>query len=153
MPLSHLEHFLVQAADLERTSEWYVRILGMRQGPHPDFKFPVVWLYLGDEPVIHMCEGGANAPPNRKTYLGQESEAIYGTGIVDHVAFRASGLPEMIAHLKQEGISFNQRMVSDQGLYQLFLFDPNGLKIELNFANSEAVANGIQPEVRASDLS
>jgi hypothetical protein len=43
-------------------------------------------------------------------------------------------------------------MVSDQGLYQLFMFDPNGVKIELNFDNAEAVALGIKPEVMASEL-
>jgi len=35
-------------------------------------------------------------------------------------------------------------MVSDQGLYQLFLFDPNGVKVELNFANDEAIRHGIK---------
>ena len=43
-------------------------------------------------------------------------------------------------------------MVSDQGLYQLFMFDPNGVKIELNFDNAEAIALGIEPELMASKL-
>ena len=43
-------------------------------------------------------------------------------------------------------------MVSDQGLYQLFLHDPNGVKVELNFANSEALQHGIKPELKASEL-
>jgi hypothetical protein len=43
-------------------------------------------------------------------------------------------------------------MVSDQGLYQLFLIDPNGVKVELNFDNSEALQHGIQPELKASEL-
>jgi hypothetical protein len=48
--------------------------------------------------------------------------------------------------------SFRRRMVSDQGLYQLFVHDPNGIKIELNFANAEAIASGIEPELTASEL-
>jgi len=152
MPLAHLEHFLIQTADLAATRDWYVRVLGMREGWHPDFKFPVVWLYVGDQPVLHLCEGGANVPENRKRYLGQQSEATHGSGVVDHVAFRATGLPEMLAHLRREGVSFTQRMVSDQGLYQVFLIDPNGVKIELNFANSEAIEHGITPELKASEL-
>jgi len=43
-------------------------------------------------------------------------------------------------------------MVSDQALYQLFVHDPNGIKIELNFANAEAIASGIEPELTASEL-
>jgi hypothetical protein len=32
------------------------------------------------------------------------------------------------------------------------MFDPNGVKIELNFDNAEATALGIEPEVMASKL-
>jgi catechol 2,3-dioxygenase-like lactoylglutathione lyase family enzyme len=152
MPLSHLEHFLIQTADLKATSDWYVRVLGMKEGWHPDFKFPVVWLYIGDKDVLHMTEGGANVSENRKKYLGQQSTDVHGSGVIDHVAFRCTGLPEMLAHLKREGVAFTQRMVSDQGLYQLFLHDPNGVKVELNFANSEALEHGITPELKASEL-
>ena len=35
MPLSHLEHFLIQTADIAATRDWYVRVLGLRDGPHP----------------------------------------------------------------------------------------------------------------------
>lgn len=152
MPLSHLEHFLIQTADLDKTRDWYVRVLGMREGWHPDFKFPVVWLYLGDKDVLHLTPGGRNTSENRKKYLGQQSEDVHGSGVVDHVAFRCTGLPDMLAHLKREGVEFTQRMVSDQGLYQLFLIDPNGVKVELNFANSEAIEHGIKPELKASEL-
>ena len=50
----------------------------------------------------------------------------------------------MLQHLRARNIAFNERMVSDQGLYQLFLFDPNGVKVELNFANDEAIRHGIK---------
>ena len=38
MPLSHLEHFLVQTEDIERTRDWYCDVLGMVSGPVPEFK-------------------------------------------------------------------------------------------------------------------
>jgi catechol 2,3-dioxygenase-like lactoylglutathione lyase family enzyme len=137
MPLSHMEHFLLQTEDIEATKEWYVKVLGLRVGPCPDFKFPVYWLYLGDRDVLHITTGGKNVSDNRKKYVGQESDATRGTGVIDHVAFRATGLERMIEQLKSGGIEFKERQVDDQGLYQLFLFDPNGVKIELNIANSE----------------
>jgi catechol 2,3-dioxygenase-like lactoylglutathione lyase family enzyme len=152
MALAGFDHFLIQTADLAKTRDWYVDVLGMREGWHPDFKFPVVWLYIGDKDVLHLAEGGANVSESRKAYLGQQSTAIEGSGVVDHVAFRCTGLPETIASLQRAGVQFNQRMVSDQGLYQLFLLDPNGVKVELNFANSEATEHGIKPELKASEL-
>ena len=150
MPLTHLEHFLIQTADLAGTRDWYVGVLGMRVGPSPDFKFPVCWMYIGDKDVLHLTEGGANTSENRKKFLGQQSQATRGSGVVDHVAFRCTGLPEMMEHLTRLGVPFTRRMVNDQGLYQLFLMDPNDVKVELNFANSEV--NGVRAELMASDL-
>src|SRR5262249_59345328 len=83
MPLHHLEHFLIQTEDLEKTKDWYVDVLGMRVGPAPDFKFPVYWLYLGDNDVLHITQGGAQVSENRMKYLGQQSTATIGSGVVD----------------------------------------------------------------------
>ena len=150
MPVSHIDHLLLQTEDIDRTAEWYVRVLGLRIGPSPDFKFPVRWLYAGERDVIHLAQGGANVPENRKRYLGQQSEALHGSGVIDHIAFRCSGLDETIARLSEHGVAFNERRVDDQGLYQLFFIDPNGVKIELNFAAAEAA--GRKAAVTASEL-
>jgi len=149
MPLTHLEHFLIQSTDIDATRDWYVKVLGMRDGPHPDFGFPVHWLYVGDVPVLHMTQGGANVPKDRLRYLGQQSSATEGSGVIDHVAFRATGLETMIAHLKKLGVPFKERQVDNQALYQLFLFDPNGVKVELNYETAEA--KGRRAEVMATD--
>ena len=149
MPLSHMEHFLIQSPDIDATRDWYVKVLGMRDGPHPDFGFPVHWVYLGDVPVLHIAQGGASVSKERLKYLGQQSTATQGTGVIDHVAFRATGLKEMLAHLDRLKIDYKERQVDDQGLYQLFLFDPNGVKVELNFASAEA--EGRRAPVMASD--
>lgn len=150
MPLHYLQHFLIQTADLEKTRDWYVDVLGMRVGPHPDFRFPVYWLYLGDVDVVHLTTGGKDVSENRLRYLGQQSTATEGSGVVDHVAFHATGLLQMIDRLTSKGVDFRERRVDDQGLYQLFLVDPNGVKIELNFPASEA--GGREPAVMASAL-
>ena len=96
MPLSYIEHFLLQTEDIEATKDWYVKVLGFRVGPAPDFKFPVYWLYLGDRDVLHITTGGKNVSENRKKYVGQESDVVTGTGVIDHIGFRTTGLDEMI---------------------------------------------------------
>ncbi len=138
MGLEHLQHFLIQTVDLRATANWYVDVLGMEEGPHPDFGFPVVWLYVGGNDVLHLTEGGGNVSDERKQYLSQDSTAVTGSGVVDHVAFRASGLKGMLEHLKAKDQDFVTRQVSDQGLFQVFLHDPNGVKVELNFEHAEA---------------
>ncbi|HEY7238881.1 MAG TPA: VOC family protein [Burkholderiales bacterium] len=151
MPLSHIEHFLVAADDIDATRDWYARVLGMRSGPHPDFGFPVHWMYLGDVDVVHIGPSARAASENQKKYLGRTSQDQgAGTGAIDHIAFRASGLRAMLEHLKREKIDFTRRRASGQALFQLFFYDPNGIKIELNYDAVEA--DGVEAEVVAADF-
>ena len=151
MPLTHIEHFLVAADDIDATRDWYARILGMTSGPHPDFGFPVYWMYVGEVDLVHIGPSARMAGESQKKYLGLTSQkSEQGTGAIDHIAFRATGLRQMMEHLKTQGIEFRQRRANGQALFQLFFYDPNGIKIELNYAAAEA--EGIAPELMASDL-
>jgi len=151
MPLSHIEHFLVAADDIDGTRDWYARVLGMKPGAHPDFGFPVHWMYVDGVDVVHIGPSGKQAGEIQRRYLGRTSQqSAEGTGAIDHIAFRATGLRAMLEHLKREKVPFSQRRANGQALFQLFLYDPNGIKIELNYAADEAA--GIAPELMASDL-
>ena len=151
MPLSHIEHFLIAADDLDATRDWYARVLGMQPGPHPDFGFPVHWMYLDGVDVVHIGPSAKQAGEIQKQYLGRTSQATgAGTGAIDHIAFRARGLRQMIQHLRAEDVPFSQRRANGQALFQLFFHDPNGIKIELNFDAAEA--EGIAAELMASEL-
>jgi catechol 2,3-dioxygenase-like lactoylglutathione lyase family enzyme len=151
MPLSHIEHFLVAADDIDATRDWYARILGMKPGPHPDFGFPVHWMYIGDVDVVHIGPSAKAAGEIQKKYLGRTSgDSGSGTGAIDHIAFRATGLRAMLEHLRAERVPFSQRRANGQALFQVFFHDPNGIKIELNYGAAEA--QGIEPELMASDL-
>ncbi|MGB7541105.1 MAG: VOC family protein [Burkholderiales bacterium] len=151
MPLSHIEHYLVAADDMEKTRDWYRDVLGMQEGWHPDFGFPVYWMYLGGQDVVHIGRNAKAASESQKIYLGRASQNTgAGTGAVDHIAFRAKGLKETMAHLRRRKVEFNERRANGQALYQLFLYDPNGIKVELNFDAAEA--EGIDPEITAEKL-
>jgi len=138
MPLSHIEHFLVAADDIDATRDWYARVLGMTAGSHPEFGFPVHWMYIGDTDVVHIGPSARIAGDAQRAYLGRTSQdSGTGTGAIDHIAFRASGLRDMLAHLQAQGVAWHQRRANGQALIQLFFHDPNGVKIELNFAEQE----------------
>jgi catechol 2,3-dioxygenase-like lactoylglutathione lyase family enzyme len=153
MPLSHIEHFLVAADDIDATRDWYARVLGMRSGPHPDFGFPVHWMYLGERDVVHIGPSAKSAGDNQIKYLGRtsgKSAQEDGTGAIDHIAFRATGLRAMLAHLEREKVPFTRRRASGQALFQVFFYDPNGIKIELNYDAAEA--QDLAAELTAAEL-
>ena len=52
--------------------------------------------------------------------------------------------------LLEKGIAFTERRADLTASYQLFLLDPNGVKVELNFAASEAA--GRKAELMRADL-
>jgi catechol 2,3-dioxygenase-like lactoylglutathione lyase family enzyme len=151
MPLSHIEHFLVAADDIDATRDWYARVLGMTSGPHPEFGFPVHWMYLGEVDIVHIGPSAKGANEIQKKYLGRTSQdSGAGTGAIDHIAFRATQLRAMLEHLHAQGVPFSHRRANGQALFQVFFHDPNGIKIELNYAAAEA--EGIAPELMASEL-
>ena len=138
MPISHLEHILIGADDVDATTAWYVDVLGVRMGDHPDFGVPVNWLYLGGGDVIHIAQapmdGGAK-PVNTPS----REDIARGGRPIHHIAFRAGGLAETMAHLKSMDVEFIEQQAGGQNLYQLFMQDPNGITVELNFPADEAV--------------
>src|SRR5262249_10146348 len=55
------------------------------------------------------------------------------TGSLHHVALRCSGFEELRARLRQRGLDHKINDVTAIGLKQIFVLDPNGGLLELNF--------------------
>ena len=139
MPLRNLNHCLILARNLEATRDFYVEVLGLRIGPRPPFGFPGHWLYLGDRAVVHLAaQGDAAGAEGEGTE--KEGAAAGDTGAIDHIAFEATGLQEMVARLEARAIPLRHRKVPDAGLHQIFIRDPNGVTIELTYPASEGAA-------------
>ncbi|MEQ9641509.1 MAG: VOC family protein [Alphaproteobacteria bacterium] len=145
--LNGFDHFLIQAADLTATRDWYVEVLGFVEGPHPEFGFPVCWLYIGDKDVIHLTTSQSD---QRRAYLGDAPAAEGGSGAVDHFAFTATGLAETRARFDKLGIAYEERQADPSSAWQVFMHDPNGIKVELNFPAAEAV--GLDAPVTAQGV-
>jgi len=128
MKLNSFEHVLITTQDLEATKDFYVDIVGLSVGKRPDFEFPGYWLYLGGTPCVHLAshERGVRAATGRRS---EDS----GTGPIDHVAFNAEGINAARDRFDAAGIDYEHRLVPGAPLQQLFITDPNGVKIEINF--------------------
>ena len=52
MPVHAMNHFTVLSDDLDRTTAFYERILGLRIGERPPLGFPGAWMYAGEQAVL-----------------------------------------------------------------------------------------------------
>lgn len=138
-----LNHFSIRTTDMDATRVFYETVLGLTVGPRPPFPFPGLWIYNGDHAspanaLVHVIGIDKNDPEGLKQYLGdRDASTLHGTGAVDHIALMATGLAAMLAHLKRLGVPCRERNVPVLGLHQIFLDDPSGLVIELNYPASE----------------
>ncbi|MBU1359490.1 MAG: VOC family protein [Gammaproteobacteria bacterium] len=154
MGLRFMEHILILTHDPDATRDWFVDNLGFRSGYHPEFGFPVHWLYIGEQDVVHI--GKARHSAHQDTYLRTPSDkdgedysaaGAPGSGRIDHVCFNCEGMLEFIERLTRNGVEFSERKAHNSDLYQLFMREPiNGIKVELNFTAAEAVSAGRVPE-------
>lgn len=143
-----LNHFSIRTVDLDACERFYCGLLGLKKGPRPPFPFPGLWLYAGetdkyDNAAVHIIGIDRNDPEGLKKYLGDRDEtSLAGSGAVDHVAFFATGLKETLERLEANGIEGRERTVPVLGLHQVFIDDPNGIVVELNFPAAEKAALG-----------
>lgn len=132
MPITKLEHYLVLTDDIEATKDFYQGVLGFKVGKRADLGFAGYWLYLDEVPVIHIAEWESYTRHSHEQRIPVTTRAP-GTGAFDHIAFNGTNVEEMIERLDSRGIAYHRNDVPVASLVQLFLYDPNGVKIELNY--------------------
>jgi catechol 2,3-dioxygenase-like lactoylglutathione lyase family enzyme len=136
MGVSALEHVTIRCAQLQRTRDFYVELMGLTEGARPNFAFRGYWLYLGGIPVVHLVEA-ADRPGGREIVIPDAApQATKGTGSFDHVAFRGDDFNGMKEKLTQAGLTYRERVVPGGALSQLFVPDPEGVLVEINFRNN-----------------
>ena len=122
-----MNHFTITAENREATLGFYVGLLGLTSGQRPDLGFEGAWLYAEGNPqaVLHIYW-------DRPMPTGR-------TGVIDHMAFSASGLKAVKARFDAAGVKHDLRQQAGSGTWQLFCFDPNGAKVELDFDATETL--------------
>ncbi|MGJ5119970.1 VOC family protein [Bradyrhizobium oligotrophicum] len=135
-----LDHFNIRTRNLAETVRFYEDVLGLENGARPDFAFPGAWMYSEGRPVVHLVD------------ISPTSEAQKpDSGVVHHVAFVSRGFAGMKARLAEKGMPFEARQVPGGDLWQIFVRDPNGVMIELNYEAAKEQAEDAPVET-ASDI-
>jgi catechol 2,3-dioxygenase-like lactoylglutathione lyase family enzyme len=118
--MTSLDHFNIETVELGATVAFYRDLLGMTLGDRPDVGIPGAWMCIGHRAVIHINE--------------VDESQVAKTGAIDHVAFEAEDFDRMVERLQQAGQAHD--MVDSRPklpLRQLYVLDPNRIRIELNF--------------------
>ncbi|MFC4160543.1 VOC family protein [Chitinimonas lacunae] len=120
MPVLDLDHFNLQvpAEQLELLCDFYCRVIGLQDGQRP-LRSQGRWLYAGDKALVHLSVRPIDFCP------------AASTGHFGHIAFSCRDLTAMLSHLDQCQVTYD---VKDRGEQtQVFLNDPCGVLVELNF--------------------
>jgi catechol 2,3-dioxygenase-like lactoylglutathione lyase family enzyme len=132
MTVTAMNHFTILTDDLPATLAFYDEHLNLRPGARPPFTFPGAWLYAdggkGKEPILHIVAG--------------KPKEVLVKGVIDHMAFSGEGLAAAVAKLKAKKLTYELRKLPAYGTWQLFFFDPNGAKVEIDFDSAEAAPAG-----------
>ena len=135
MPLTNIDHYAIRTDKLEETKAFY-ELLGMVEGERPNFPFAGYWLYLGNVALVHLIHANHNKSPVNDEYLGnmtKNEKDVYGSGSIDHVAFSAVNAEQLKIKLEKNNILFRQFEIPNMNLFQIFLEDPNGITVEINY--------------------
>jgi catechol 2,3-dioxygenase-like lactoylglutathione lyase family enzyme len=125
MAVAGMNHFTILTDDVDNTVRFYGELLGLEPGPRPKLKFPGAWLYAGGQPILHV--------------VGGRPASELKPGVIDHMAFSGKDLAATLSALIDHGVEYDCRQQAGTGLWQVFFFDPNGAKVELDFPASERV--------------
>ena len=134
MSVTAVDHFTVLTDDLSATLAFYDEHLNLRPGARPPFTFPGAWLY---------ADGGKGSHPILHIVAGIKKERLV-KGVLDHMAFNATGIKEVAAKLKSRGIEYALQQQGETGTWQMFFLDVNGAKVELNFEKDEPGAHELK---------
>lgn len=127
-------HVSVSAHDLEESARFYKDLLGMEEVPSPDFPFPVRWLRVGDL-QLHLFQSDDPAPAAHHFGIEVDDfEATYrkvnelGVGIGEGYFSNVYELPD--------------------GAVQLYVRDPAGNMLEINWPDAETLDRAVVPDIR-----
>jgi catechol 2,3-dioxygenase-like lactoylglutathione lyase family enzyme len=126
MSVGVLDHFNIRTRNLGETVRFYEDVLGLEKGPRPNFAFPGAWMYSEGRAVVHLVDISPTDEPQKPD-----------SGVVHHVAFASRGFHGMKQRLQGKGVAFEAREVPGGDLWQIFITDPNGVMIELNYETAK----------------
>jgi catechol 2,3-dioxygenase-like lactoylglutathione lyase family enzyme len=134
LKVKRLDHVNIRSERVPETLAFYTTVLGMTCQPPPGGKDMTkgAWIYDDEgQPVIHLGGFGGKYPGDGVLTTGQEPQL--GGGAIHHVALECTGYDEMVERLNGLNLPIATSDIPTMNLKQVFVQDPNGVTLELNF--------------------
>jgi catechol 2,3-dioxygenase-like lactoylglutathione lyase family enzyme len=131
--IAGLFHIAIKTNDLAATVHFYRQVMGLTEVPRPDFGFPGAWLGCqlpGGQAIFHIYAGGPALQGS------PDGRAPSGTAAIDHVSLSCTGYHDFIARFRKHSLDWREFLVPGTSLWQLFVYDPSGVQLELTFEGS-----------------
>lgn len=122
--IKRLAHVCIHTKDLDKTLRFYTDVLGLekafdfeRKGAHFGY-----YIKLDDRSFIEVFEGEPGE-----------------VGNINHLAIEVEDMDGLIARLKGHGVEVGQKKLGADHSWQVWITDPNGVRIEFHEYTPESM--------------
>jgi len=128
--LKSLDHVNIRTQQLAELRRFYCNVLGLAEGPRPNFSFGGAWLYCQGKPVVHLVEVATD----------EQIASPTPNDAVQHFAFAGEDLAPFLERLRAHQVPFRVGKLYDFELCQVNIRDPDGNPMHIDFPLHEAEA-------------
>jgi lactoylglutathione lyase len=122
---AEFDHSTVYVRDLQKSADFYEKVLGLERIPEPFKDGRHVWFRIGPHDQLHVVSGATESMPH---------------DINIHLAFRVPSFDPFISRLDQMSIKYRKSIrdeskgssIRPDGVRQVYFQDPDGYWIEVN---------------------
>jgi YD repeat-containing protein len=134
MSASSINHVSVHAHDLDESVQFYEQVLGMHRVATPNFAFPVQWMRLGGQQLHLFVRENVDAP------------------MFHHVGVNVDDFEALFWRARKEGLNDESAFFSGMyelpdGAVQMYLRDPAGNLVEIDWPDSTTLDARIREEL------
>ena len=117
LSIKAFNHVALQISDVEKSREFYSKILDLQEIEAPAFDYPVIWFDLGNSRELHL--------------IARKPEKDFTPVRSNHFALEVDDIKLAEKHFQENNISHFPIKSRPDNILQLFLNDPDGNFIEL----------------------
>jgi len=122
--IRQIAHVCIHTTDLQKTHRFYTEVLGLKEAFRFERKGEIFGYYfaMGNRTFLEVFQGEPG-----------------GTGGIKHLAIEVDDMDGMIVRLRGHGVEIGEKKRGADRTWQVWLNDPNGVRIEFHEYTDESL--------------